>query len=265
MYTLGWVRDYPDHRDWVFGVTTEGLAPKAEKPVREAGIKDIRRFCSPIEDQGSIGSCVSQAVVGLMEYLDRRQGRGHVNGSRMFNYYVGRRMHGWSGDTGLYIRTGMKALKAFGLPPETHWRYERSLLDTDPTPFVYSYAQGAKALNYYRLDDGNRNRNDVLAYIKTMIDNWFPVCFGFTVYSFGNSAGEFPMPEPGQAPYGGHAVMAVGYDDGRRIDKSVGALLIRNSWGTSWGAHGYGWLPYDYVTTGQAHDYWTMFSHSYLG
>lgn len=264
MYAMGWLREYPDHRDWVYGITGAGKKPPTQELVREAGIKDIRKYCSPIENQGSIGSCVSQAVVALVEYLDRRQGRTHVNASRMFNYYCGRRMLRWKGDTGLFMRTGMQAVRAFGLPPESHWAYSRFNLDLDPPPFVYAYAQGCKALHYYRLDSAKRGSKDVLAYLKSLIDTWFPVAFGFSVYNTGNAAGEIAMPEKGQAPYGGHAVVAVGYDDGRRIGDSVGAILIRNSWGRGWGDQGYGWLPYDYVTAGLASDLWTMINHTYI-
>ncbi len=55
--------------------------------------------------------------------------------------------------------------------------------------------------------------------------------------------------------------MAVGYDDAMKIkntnpeaQETTGALLIRNSWGPSWGLAGYGWMPYDYVTKGIAQD-----------
>jgi hypothetical protein len=58
--------------------------------------------------------------------------------------------------------------------------------------------------------------------------------------------GDIPMPKPGDKLEGGHAVVAVGYDDGKKIGKDKGALLIRNSWGTAWGEKRYGWLPYAY-------------------
>ncbi|MFT7620095.1 MAG: hypothetical protein ACI97A_003752 [Planctomycetota bacterium] len=44
--------------------------------------------------------------------------------------------------------------------------------------------------------------------------------------------------KPGQ-PHGKHAMIIVGYDDKRNC------FLVQNSWGTSWGWQGYGWLAYD--------------------
>ena len=66
----------------------------------------------------------------------------------------------------------------------------------------------------------------------------------------------FPSPE--ERVLGGHAIVAVGYDDKKQIGKEKGALLIRNSWGTEWGELGYGWLPYAYVESRLAVDFWSL-------
>ncbi len=66
------------------------------------------------------------------------------------------------------------------------------------------------------------------------------------------------------ATHSGHAVVAVGYDDGKKIGKDKGALLIRKSWGTEWGEKGYGWLPYSYLKSGLADDFWTMVKAEYV-
>ena len=67
--------------------------------------------------------------------------------------------------------------------------------------------------------------------------------FGFTVYNFGNEKGEFEFPGPNDRVQGGHAIVAVGYDDNRKIGKDKGALKIRNSWGTAWGEGGMAGFP----------------------
>ncbi|HBN08566.1 MAG TPA: hypothetical protein DD435_07915 [Cyanobacteria bacterium UBA8530] len=53
------------------------------------------------------------------------------------------------------------------------------------------------------------------------------------------STGIMPMPKPSEQVFGGHAVLAVGYDDAKKV------LIVRNSWGSGWGDKGYFYMPYD--------------------
>lgn len=271
-YSLGWQRELPDHRDWFIDTHPEAirlcertarcsiLNADAEIPTK----MDLTQWCSPIENQGNLGSCTAQAAVGCVEYHERRATRAHIEGSRLFVYKATRNILGWRGDTGAYIRTTLQALRLFGCPPEKYWPYDTARFDEEPTPFVYAYGQSFRAMRYMRLDRSGQQPMALLDLLRSVVAKWWPVMFGFTVYTYGNASGEFVMPGPNDKPLGGHAVLAVGYDDQRVIGQSTGAIKIRNSWGTGWGERGYGWLPYDYVTKGLSSDFWTVYNQEYL-
>ena len=82
--------------------------------------------------------------------------------------------------------------------------------------------------------------------------------FGFTVYeSFMQDKvavnGHVPLPKRNERVIGGHAVMAVGYNDDKKW------FILRNSWGESWGMQGYFTKPYSYVTDPSlTDDFWTI-------
>jgi C1A family cysteine protease len=98
--------------------------------------------------------------------------------------------------------------------------------------------------------------------------------FGFTIYSCYRQAGDdgaISYPTRDDSKEGGHAVVAAGYDDDRRIQNSapgceptIGAILIRNSWGPAWGDGGYGWLPYDYLRKRLARDWWSLIKSAWV-
>jgi C1A family cysteine protease len=61
------------------------------------------------------------------------------------------------------------------------------------------------------------------------------------------------MPKPHEQQLGGHAVMAVGYDD------ATNCFIVRNSWGKKWGLKGYFMFPYAYmVDSSLCDDFWTI-------
>ncbi|MCP4573726.1 MAG: cysteine protease [bacterium] len=249
-------------------------------PPPKKHLKNVK-WCSPIEDQGTLGSCTAQAGVGLLEYYERRTRGKHIDGSKLFLYKVTRNLLGWTGDTGAFCRTTMGAMSLVGVAIEKYWPYTVSdpEFDVEPPSFVYALAQNFQGLTYHRLD-GVKGALPLELRIKLMISIGWPLMFGFTCYQslrdFSvKASGEIPYPAPTESVIGGHAVVAVGYDDNKKIKnprpggkETKGAFLIRNSWGTNWGcvppdapqgtARGYGWLPYEYLDKGLASDWWTL-------
>ena len=152
---LGWLPDFPDRRDFTHEEPeVKGLLASvgAARPAgrRLPARADLRRWCSPIEDQGQLGSCTANAAVGVYEYFERRAFGKHLDGSRLFVYKNTRRMLHWTGDTGAFLRTTMGSLALFGVAPEAHWPYRVEHFDEDPPAFAYALAQSYQAIRYAR-------------------------------------------------------------------------------------------------------------------
>lgn len=275
---MGWLPDYPDFRDYTeeHKEINSLIVPSGilKKKVKLPSSVDLREWCSPVENQGSLGSCTAHAGVGVVEYYERRAFGKHIDASRMFLYKVTRNLLHWTGDTGAFLRSTMGALVLFGVPPEEYWPYGIADFENEPTAFCYAFAQNYQAIKYYRHDPSKIPSDLLLNRIKTYLTAGHPSMFGFTVYSSieqAGTTGKIPYPCKGERIEGGHAVVAVGYDDKMKIRNSglcsaenTGALLIRNSWGPSWGDGGYGWLPYEYVLKGLAEDFWSILKKEWV-
>ena len=233
---------------------------------------DLRSDCSAIEHQGSLGACSAHAAAGIVEYFEKRTHGKYMDASRLFIYKNTRNLMGITGDTGAWLRNTMGALAQAGVADERHWPYTDAIpdFDTEPSAFVYSIAGDYKAVKYFCHDPLEKNVDypDVLASVKKYLVAGIPSMFGFSGYAssmFGDVPGHFPFPDRSEPSLWSHAVVAVGYDDNKKITNKMypkitsrGALLIRNSWGTNFGDGGYGWIPYDYVLNNIAMDFWSL-------
>lgn len=184
---MGWLPDYPDFRDYTeeHEKINEVLAPTR---VIKAGVKipasiDLRTWCSPIDNQLSLGSCTAHAGVGVVEYYEKRAFGKYIDASRLFLYKVTRNLSHRTGDTGAFLRNTMGGLVLFGVPPEEYWPYVIADFDKEPTAFCYAFAQNYQTIKYYRHDPPATPPDVLLTRIKTYIAAGHPSMFGFTVYS----------------------------------------------------------------------------------
>jgi C1A family cysteine protease len=241
----GWNRDLPDGRDYMYAAPLEVLA---DLPLKV----DLSGDCPGVYDQGQLGSCTANSIGGALEYDQMKQGQKAFTPSRLFIYYNERKIEGTiDSDSGAMIRDGVKSVNKVGAPPETDWPYDIDKFRDKPPKKAYDDAKKHQAIRYARL-------TQTLGQLKGCLAAGFPFVFGFVVYESFESpevakSGDAPMPRANEAQLGGHAVLAVGYDEDTQ------RFLIRNSWGTGWGKKGYFTLPYPYLLQASlSSDFWTI-------
>lgn len=239
--SYGWLPDVPDQRDYLY---------KAVRPViRLPKSVDLRTGCSLVEDQGRLGSCTANALAGNLEFLDKRPDSLYTDVSRLFIYYNERVLEGAVDfDSGASLRNGIKTLKKTGYCWESLWPYSIESFARKPPQKCYAQARAHRVQSYHRLT--------TVSEMLACLAEGYPFVFGFAVYESFESqqvarTGNVPMPKKDERMLGGHAVLAVGYDQTKK------RFLVRNSWGMGWGRDGYFTMPYAYLETLSA-DFWTI-------
>lgn len=222
--------------------------------VQGVKIVDLRPLLPPVYDQGQLGSCTANAIGAAYQYsqIKQKQVTPFVP-SRLFIYYNERKDEGTiNEDSGAQLATGVKSVSTIGVVPESDWPYNISKFTVVPPNSCYVTSKSHKCTNYYRVAPNS------LAQIKQALINGFPVIFGMAVYASMESVtvahtGVVPMPQPNEECLGGHAVLIVGFNDNTKT------VIVRNSWGSSWGQKGYFTLPYAYITNPQLTcDFWVL-------
>ncbi|WP_315073789.1 C1 family peptidase [uncultured Clostridium sp.] len=226
------VKDKVDSRDLMYGkrhaVEIETFPEKI----------DLRKKCSPVVDQGQLGSCTANAIVsGLREFMllnDKNNKFERL--SRLFLYWWERELEGTVyRDSGASLRDGMKVLKNEGVCLEVSWPYDIKTFENSPTEKELKEAKNYTISGYQRIKSIDEIKHALL------IDHL--VVFGMTVYESFETVGTdgiVPVPKDGEKELGGHALCIVGYDD----NFNNGSFIVRNSWGDAWGDEGYCYIPY---------------------
>ncbi len=245
MSKYGWLPDVPDHRDYLFAKLNKIEPEKLPSSV------DLRQLCPPVYNQLTLGSCTANALCAALGVLEIKHKDTYTDLSRLMLYYDEREIEGTiNSDPGAQIRDGIKSLAERGVCREALWPYDIGKWNLKPTDQAYKEAMDYEILEYQRIN--------TLDEMKQCLADGYPFAFGFAVYQAFESpkvaqTGIVPMPSGNEKSLGGHAVLAVGYDDSKQM------FLVRNSWGNGWGIGGYFWMPYQYLNDRNlSDDFWTI-------
>jgi len=240
---LNYKKDPDDERDYKLTSTFQNILEAEEQLPSHI---DHMAGMSTVKDQKALGSCVGFAVAAMKEWQEKheheeeiakgKRGRKKVyDYSEAWIYWNAKKLDPWPNEEGTSIRFAMKVLQKIGVPTEKGWPYKDVDDVGEPESWANLVARWALIERYLRID--------TLTELKLALVNG-PVAIGIPcfheIFSVG-SDGIVPYPANSNEVYGGHAVCTCGYNNETKLIK------FKNSWGTKWGAKGYGYLPYEYV------------------
>jgi C1A family cysteine protease len=200
---------------------------------------DYTDLMLPVRDMGQEGACVGFAVAAALEYQIRKTLRKEVRISPRYIYYFAR-VQGKEDphlDRGAVISDALRVVADRGAVPESAWPYKAGEFGSNPPDL--------KGAEFYKIK--TYRSLSTLDEIKAALRSYGPVVAGITVYQ-GFLGPEFrktgivPMPEKSESIVGGDAFCIVGYDDDQQM------LKFLQQWGPAWGDHGYGYVPYTYMS-----------------
>ena len=254
-HVYNWKPSPVDERDFIFQAPKSLFARALPSSVNLTG------KCSPVVDQGQLGSCTGNALAsGLREFMALRgPDKACPRLSRLFVYYEERVAEGTTNeDAGANIKDGMDCLLNLGVCSEILDPYDITTFMQPPTLAALDNAHFYKIKQYQRV-------NGLLG-VKQVLASGNVVVAGMDVFSQFESdeaatTGIVRLPALNELPLGGHCVTVVGYYDTPRYHpgswRGGGYLIVRNSWGVNWGLGGYFKIAYDYVNKGYMNEFWT--------
>lgn len=222
------LRSSPDPRDYIYQSTQAAVKDRV----------DLREWDSPIEDQNELGSCVGHSIANAYELNLKRSYPGFYRDlSSLFVYYNARLIDGSVGeDVGTTIRSGLKGGRDYGICQERLWPYIIENFDDKPPVSAYEDAATRTVTEYQRVS--------TLEDILDSLNNFSPVVIALELFPGFDQVDEInpviAMPSDNELSIGLHAMSCIGYNQSKQM------LLAKNSYGRSWGALGYCWIPYKY-------------------
>lgn len=192
----------------------------------------------PVRNQGGEGSCVAWGTTYAARSINWKKNHP-ASWSTSVNIfspeYVYNQIKASSSCTsGSYVTSGLNLLKSQGACTWATMPYTDVSCSTMPNTTQKTEAAKYKISSYSRITITTANIKSFLAAGKPVIvagnvnSAYMNLGNGTVLKSFTGSS------------YGGHCYCVVGYDD------SKGAFKFINSWGTSWGTSGFGYIGYGY-------------------
>ncbi|KAL8692952.1 MAG: hypothetical protein Q9218_002129 [Villophora microphyllina] len=288
----GWLEDNWDGRDHPFTSATKKPAYPSSANLRDGASKQYwpSEIYNQGHLNSCVANATAAAYYFELkkELAAKKLDKELFAPSRLFIYWVARNARRGDKpitDSGTMTRNAMQSLWKQGLCKEDTWKYLEPQVNVDPGQAAYQEADKHHIVKYERLDIQRRpdeaakmtpaekdaDGTHVLDNIRQSLQEGHPVVIGFRYYwehpawtklqpenmmvlpALTTPRHSHPPKKPDGSSYGGHAVVAVGYDDKRKLVRCL------NSWGDGFSVHGEFWMPYEWVTDFEAtSDFWML-------
>ncbi len=233
--------------------TSDGRKAGDEQMARIPKV-DLRPYCPRPGRQEDIFSCTGWALgYGAMTISQaiRRGWKGQTDSITRHAFsalFIYNQIKDTAEDcrANSFIGAGLHLLRRTGDLPACEFDADRSDCRKMPTGEQLRVAAANRIAGYARLFDAHAESREKIEQTKQCLLQQKPVVVGLQIrQNLHNVSPDNPywIPVAGDTtPIGGHAMVVVGYDDGK------GAFELLNSWGEGWGNGGFCWLRYaDYA------------------
>ncbi|GAA0549185.1 hypothetical protein GCM10010172_34050 [Paractinoplanes ferrugineus] len=203
---------------------------------------DLRAGAPAVGDQGQVGSCVAWSVgYSLSGYYARSIAGSGAPYAPLYLYM--RTVQGTPGpNTGLSVTAALRNEQNMGIDTQENYYQGTTDYSEPPTGSQIRNAYNYKLTGWTTLFSGTQGGTTAQTAIQQSLADGTPVSVSLPVYSAFNKVNSLaPYTSVAGAVQGYHQVTAYGYD-------STG-LIIRNSWGTRWGAAGDAKLAWSFVNS----------------
>ena len=200
---------------------------------------DLRDQFTAVKDQGEMGACSAFSLVGIFEYILKKNQQPDVDLSEQFVYFNARNSKGNSNrDSGTSLYDVIQTLKKDGVCLEQYFPYNPDNVAQEPPVEAYDDAKNRTLIKAKRV---LVNLHD----IKSAVCEGYPVAVSFKIFdSFHPCKGFIRIPTESEIlneKSGNHVMVICGYDDENHF------FVVRNSWGYDFGDKGYCYIPYGYI------------------